>query len=195
MPGREVAGHQLNSHRAVYHRASGAAARALLKAGNQECFRERLRAPAGCSETRCLRASPSALGIVARRRQLALTIDRHGRLTQRSHCCDPCSPRRCAARCGSLLHLSSLTFAAMRNAMRRGCVGIALTALLLVVARTNGLVPEGGSKNIVFIAADEHAARRRPVRVGRRATSCEVQRRVDAERSCAAVAAAPLATR
>ena len=97
MPGREVAGHQLNSHRAVYHRASGAAARALLKAGNQECFRERLRAPAGCSETRCLRASPSALGIVARRRQLALTIDRHGRLTQRSHCCDPCSPRRCAA--------------------------------------------------------------------------------------------------
>ena len=52
-----------------------------------------------------------------------------------------------------------------------------------------------GSKEIVFIAADEHAARRRPVRVGRRATPCEVHRRVDAERSCAAVAAARLATR
>ena len=95
----------------------------------------------------------------------------------------------------SLLHLSSLIFAAMRDGMRRGCVGIALTALLLVVAQTNGLVPEGGSKNMVSIAADEYATRRRPVRVGRRATSCEVHRRVDAERSCAAVAAVRHATR
>ena len=45
-----------------------------------------------------VRASPSALGSGGQTPRLALTIGRHGRLTQRSHCCDPCSPRRCSAR-------------------------------------------------------------------------------------------------
>ena len=54
-------------------------------------------APAGCGTPCHERASSSARRRWPRRGRLALTIKRHGRLTQRSHCCDPCSPRRCAA--------------------------------------------------------------------------------------------------
>ena len=50
-------------------------------------------APAGCG-TPCDERASHQHGIGGPRRgRLALTINRHGRLTQRSHCCDPCSPR------------------------------------------------------------------------------------------------------
>ncbi len=80
-----------------YYRAVGALRKRRCKAGNHECLRERLARRQVAAMALPVRASPSARHRWPRRGRLALTINRHGRLTQRSHCCDPCSPRRCAA--------------------------------------------------------------------------------------------------
>ena len=80
-----------------YYRAVGALRKRRCKAGNHECLRERL-ARRQVAALPVMRERPHQHGIGGPRRgRLALTINRHGRLTQRSHCCDPCSPRRCAA--------------------------------------------------------------------------------------------------
>ena len=95
MPGRAVLQARLAPR--GYYRAVGALRKRRCKAGNHECLRERL-ARRQVAALPVMRERPHQHGIGGPRRgRLALTINRHGRLTQRSHCCDPCSPRRCAA--------------------------------------------------------------------------------------------------